>query len=54
MVLSQVCMVAVGRTFEWMLYAGWGLMCVPAVLFVIVGFRKQSQIRREESGVPRI
>ena len=45
MVLSQVTMVAVGRTFELTLYAGYGLMCSPGVLFVIVGLKRRAQAR---------
>ena len=45
MVLSQVTMVAVGRTFELTLYAGYGLMCLPGVLFVIVGLKRRTQAR---------
>ena len=40
MAISQV---VTGRVFDLGAYTIWGLMCVPAVLFLIVGLRKRAR-----------
>lgn len=55
-IASLVCMAAsltlIGRTLPWQPYAFWAGLCVPGILFIIVGLRKRQSLLTSNPGAP--